>query len=318
MKDQEKFLAQVENYIAQGIFPGANFAVIEQGKVTEFVRGEASIFPERTQLTTGKVWDLASVTKVVGTGTVIINLVLEGSLDLDAPLKKYYPAFTDETVSLRQLLTHTSGIDPFITRRDELTADELKSAIQRIKVTENKDFHYTDINFILLGFMLEEYYGKSLDQIFFQQVFKKWGMSHTQFGPVKNAVPTSLTVPVGTVHDPKAQVLGVDCGSAGLFSTLGDLVLFVTAYFEEEKYLQLLSNFAVGEKKRSLAWDLPARNDDWLLHTGYTGTFILLNPKIKKGVVFLSNRVHLKDEREKWIQKRDVLIQMFIENLEDV
>ncbi|MDP1165648.1 serine hydrolase, partial [Klebsiella pneumoniae] len=65
----------------------------------------------------------------------------------------------------------------------------------------------------------------------------------------------------------------------------------------------------------SLAWDLLGPNDDWLLHTGYTGTFLLINPRIKKAVVFLSNRVHLKDNREKWIEERDFLIKFLISHL---
>ena len=162
---------------------------------------------------------------------------------------------------------------------------------------------------------MEEYYGESLDHIFTKNIFKNWGMKQTSFGPVENAVPTSQNIPLGTVHDPKAQVLKNHCGSAGLFSTLSDMILFSQAYFREEKYLALLKNYADGAKKRSLAWDLPAENNDWLLHTGYTGTFILINPRIKKAVVFLSNRVHLKDNREKWIEERDRLIKFLINYL---
>ena len=96
---------------------------------------------------------------------------------------------------------------------------------------------------------------------------------------------------------------------------MSDLILFSQAYFQEEKYLKLTKNYADGDKKRSLAWDLLGPNDDWLLHTGYTGTFLLINPRIKKAVVFLSNRVHLKDNREKWIEERDFLIKFLISHL---
>lgn len=120
-------------------------------------------------------YDLASVSKVVGVATVCIFLINQGRLDLDQSLTSYYPAFEDETVTLRQLLTHTTGIDPFIPNRDSLSATELKRAINGIKVTGKKDFLYTDINFLLLGFMLEELYGKSLDAIFEEEVFQPWG-----------------------------------------------------------------------------------------------------------------------------------------------
>ena len=315
MKNQQEFLEMIEDYLQREVFPGVNFAIIEDQKVTEYLLGKATILPKVVDLTEGKKWDLASLTKVVGTGTAVINLVLAGKLELDAPLQKYYPKFTDRNVSIRQLLTHTSGIDPFIANRDDLGAKELTEAINQIRVTDDKSFKYTDINFILLGFLLEEYYGESLDKIFAKNIFENWQMNQTSFGPVKNAVATSQNIPVGTVHDPKAQVLQNHCGSAGLFSTMTDLISFSQAYFREEKYLQLLKNYATGAKKRSLAWDLPSENDDWLLHTGYTGTFLLINPRLKKAVIFLSNRVHLKDHRQKWIEERDQLINFLISHL---
>lgn len=78
-----------------------------------------------------------------------------------------------------------------------------------------------------------------------------------------------------------------------------------------------MKNYAIGEKSRSLAWDLPTSDHDWLLHTGYTGTFLLINPRKKKAVIFLSNRVHLKDERLEWIKARDILIHFLITQLTD-
>ena len=160
MKNQQEFLKIIEDYIERDVFPGVNFAIIEGEKVNEYLLGNSAIYPKTIKLTQGKKWDLASLTKVVGTGTAVINLVLAGKLEIDAPLQKYYSKFTDRSVSLRQLLTHTSGIDPFIKNRDKLNAKELTEAINQIKITDNKTFKYTDINFILLGFLLEEYYGE--------------------------------------------------------------------------------------------------------------------------------------------------------------
>ncbi|NHI67516.1 serine hydrolase domain-containing protein [Lactococcus formosensis] len=313
MKNEKEFLETIDDYIAQEIFPGCHVAIVEEAEVQEFVRGNQAILPKVKPLVAGKKWDLASVSKVVGTGTVVINLVLSGKLELDAPFTYYYPEFHDESITLRQLLTHTTGINPFIENRDELDFKGLKDAIDHIEVTENKSCHYTDINFILLGFMLEKLYEKSLDEVFKAEVFEKWSMSETSFGPVTNAVPTSLDTRVGSVHDPKAKVLGTHCGSAGLFAPMIDLVKFVQGYFSDTKYLALQKNYAAGDRPRSLAWDFI--HDQWLLHTGYTGTFILMNLESKKAVIFLSNRVHLKDERAQWIVDRDRLIEILIKNL---
>ncbi|MGC4388803.1 serine hydrolase, partial [Streptococcus suis] len=73
----------------------------------------------------------------------------------------------------------TSGIDPFIKNRNQLSAEELKEAINQIRVTEDKSFFYTDINFLLLGFMLEAYFKESLDTIFEREVFIPFGMIET-------------------------------------------------------------------------------------------------------------------------------------------
>ena len=313
MKNEKEFLETIDDYIAQEIFPGCHVAIVEEAEVQESVRGNQAILPKVKPLVAGKKWDLASVSKVVGTGTVVINLVLSGKLELDASFTDYYPDFHDESITLRQLLTHTTGINPFIENRDKLDFKGLKDAIDHIEVTENKSCHYTDINFILLGFMLEKLYEKSLDEVFKAEVFEKWNMSETSFGPVTNAVPTSLDTRVGSVHDPKAKVLGTHCGSAGLFAPMIDLVKFVQGYFSDTKYLALQKNYAAGDRPRSLAWDFI--HDKWLLHTGYTGTFILMNLESKKAVIFLSNRVHLKDERAQWIVDRDRLIEILIKNL---
>jgi len=254
------------------------------------------------------VYDLASVSKVVGVGTLAAFLYEQGKLELDLPLQHYYPAFHREDVTLRQLLTHTSGLDPFIPNRDQLTAPELKAALNHLTVLEDKTFRYTDVNFLLLGFMLEEIYGQSLDQIFQSQIFQPWGLAKTSFGPVPGAVPTVRGVQDGQVHDPKARVLGIHAGSAGLFSTLRDLEIFLEHYLQDDFAVNLTQNFSKEPgKRRSLAWNLEG---SWLDHTGYTGTFIMYNRKEQKAAIFLSNRTYEKDERAQWILDRNQLMDL--------
>ena len=97
MKNQQEFLKIIEDYIERDVFPGVNFAIIEGEKVNEYLLGNSAIYPKTIKLTQGKKWDLASLTKVVGTGTAVINLVLAGKLEIDAPLQKYYSKFTDRS-----------------------------------------------------------------------------------------------------------------------------------------------------------------------------------------------------------------------------
>ena len=290
---KQKIFEKIQEQIHQEIYPGASLALYQAGQWREFYFGLAD--PQERKVTqAGLVYDLASVSKVVGVGTIVAFLYEQGKLDLDLPLQHYYPDFHREDVTVRQLLTHTSGLDPFIPNRDQLTAPELKEALNHLTVLEDTTFRYTDVNFLLLGFMLEEIYGQALDQIFQSQIFQPWGLTETGFGPVPGAVPTVRGVKDGQVHDPKARVLGIHAGSAGLFSTLRDLEIFL------EHYLQ-------DGKRRSLAWNL---EDDWLDHTGYTGTFIMYNRKEQKAAIFLSNRTYEKDEQAQWILERNQLMNL--------
>ena len=137
-------------------------------------------------------------------------------------------------------------------------------------------------------------------------------MFETRFGPVELAVPTVEGVPGGTVHDPKARVLKEHTGSAGLFSTLKDLEIFVNHYLKDDFAKNLTQNISQSKKERSVAWDLQG---DWLIHTGYTGTFVLINIPRQRAGIFLSNRTYYKDERAQWIKDRDILIEIMKKEL---
>ena len=305
----KRILEKIEQQIGADIYHGASLALYS-GNWQEFYLGTLDgEQPVRPNLT----YDLASVSKVVGVGTVLIQMVKEGRVKLDLPLQAYYPAFADPGVTIRQLLTHTSGIDPYIPNRDQLDAKGLIEAINQIRVTDQKEFKYTDINFILLGLMLEGLTKQTLPDLFEDWVYKPFAMRETGFGPVPEAVPTLKGVVAGVVHDPKAKVLGNHTGSAGLFSTLKDLEKFLNAYLQRDFASYLSHNFAPsGKKERSLAWD---KQGDWLLHTGYTGTFVLYNRQKQKAAIFLSNRTYEKDQRTRWILDRDQLIEIIKEDL---
>ena len=303
----QRILEKINQQLAAGLYPGTSLSLYRDGHWQSFYLGLAD--PANQSVTrAGLVYDLASVSKVVGVGTLVVFLLQSGDLDIDAPLRRYYPAFHDDRVTLRQLLTHTSGLDPFIPNRDRLNAQELKAALNSLTVLDDKTFHYTDVNFLLLGFMLEELYGEALDRLFEDKIFKPWAMKNTSFGPVASAVPTVRGVTAGVVHDPKARVLAHHAGSAGLFSRLEDLQIFLEHYLQDEFAEKLSQNFALEPgKTRSLAWNLEG---EWLDHTGYTGTFIMYNRAEQKAAIFLSNRTYEKDERAQWISDRNELMDL--------
>lgn len=309
---RKTILDKISEQIATGVYPGASLALFSKGQWQEYYLGTQD---GQTPVEAGLTYDLASVSKVVGVGTLATFLVNSGALELDRTLQSYYPAFADSQVTIRQLLTHTSGIDPFIPNRDSLDADQLKEAILKIRVTEDKSFFYTDINFLLLGFLLEEMLGDSLDQLIKRRILEPFGMSQTSYGPVSEAVPTLKGVKAGVVHDPKARVLGLHAGSAGLFSTVRDLEIFLDQYLTADFAGQLTQDYGFdANRSRSLAWD---KKGNWLSHTGYTGTFIMYNRPLQLAAIFLSNRTYDKDERAQWKLDRNQVMKLIKQVLEE-
>ena len=307
---KQEIIQKIEQQIEAGIYPGASFAYYRDGEWSDCYLGEAN--PEIGEQTCqGLVYDLASVSKVVGVGTVLTFLWHQGELDIEKSVTEFLPDSDYPDITIRQLLTHSTDLDPFIINRDQLNAEELKEAMFHLNRREKRAFLYSDVHFLLLGFLLENYFEKNLDQILQEQVFVPWKMKETQFGPVSSAVPTVRGQKAGVVHDPKARLLGKHAGSAGLFSTVKDLKIFLEHYLQDDFADGLSQNFSdLSDKERSLAWNLEG---DWLDHTGYTGTFIMWNRKKQETAIFLSNRTYEKDERAQWIIDRNQVMDLIRE-----
>ena len=303
----EKIQRKIEDQIEAGVYPGASFAYYKDGEWKESYLGLSD--PEKglkTEL--GLVYDLASVSKVVGVGTVFTFLWQQGKLDIDRPVTDFLPECDYSDITIRQLLTHATDLDPFITNRDLLIATELKEAMFHLNRRSQIAFLYSDVHFLLLGFLLEKIFNQDLDQIIQKQVLEPGGMTETKFGPVEHAVPTVRGVEAGNIHDPKARLLGKHAGSAGLFSTVKDLQIFLEHYLKDDFAAELSRNFSpLDDKERSLAWNLEGA---WLDHTGYTGTFIMWNRENQEAAIFLSNRTYEKDERAQWIIDRNQVMDM--------
>ena len=307
---KQEIIQKIEQQIEAGIYPGASFAYYRDGEWSDCYLGEAN--PEIGEQTCqGLVYDLASVSKVVGVGTVLTFLWHQGELDIEKSVTEFLPDSDYLDITIRQLLTHSTDLDPFIINRDQLNAEELKEAMFHLNRREKRAFLYSDVHFLLLGFLLENYFEKDLDQILQEQVFDPWKMKETQFGPVSSAVPTVRGQKAGVVHDPKARLLGRHAGSVGLFSTVKDLKIFLEHYLQDDFAAGLSQNFSdLSDKERSLAWNLEG---DWLDHTGYTGTFIMWNRKKQEAAIFLSNRTYEKDERAQWIIDRNQVMDLIRE-----
>lgn len=325
-KKYAKTIDSVNKLVDDGVVPGVSCVLFDGDDEAKIVKGEAEIKPEKEPLRDGMLYDVASLTKVVGTVPVICQLVNEGRIILDFPVHRYLPGFTNEDPTLRNLITHTSGIGGYIPRRNEMPKDLLTAALlTQLKVGPNLNrmIKYTDIGFIYLGWIAEAVTGKPIQQLITERVLKPLKMEHSTFTPdPQDCVPTSIDpkrgLLRGKVHDPKAAILGDRCGSAGLFTNLADLEKFSRALietdlddnlepwnvddmFEDQTPLD-------GDHSRSLGWKLlhSRGKDSHLLisHTGYTGTWMILDRETDSGFILLSNRVHPTNDNQEFLDRR--------------
>jgi len=308
----------------ENIFPGVVYRFIEGKKKETKVLGNAAIIPQKEKMTQEHLFDVASLTKVICTTTVILRLLEAGKIFLEDPVQKYLPQFPDKRLNLRHLLTHTADITSWINQRDQLTKSELKQAYLSIQAGDKlgRKVKYTDSGMILLGFILEEIYQENVSTIFQTEVLSPLKMSNSYFSPVQKPkiVPTeqlkSGKILKGEVHDPKARVLKEHAANAGLFTTIDDLERFVQIYLNNTEFLSeqtinalLKDHTPLKNGGRSLGWDL---KNKVLFHTGYTGTFLAIAPLKKQAFIFLSNRIHPKDCKTTYVKYRDELINTYL------
>ena len=187
----------IEMMVASKIVPGVNYLIFKNNDVWQNTVGLSQIIPQPVPLKADAIYDLASLTKVIGTTNVLLKLADEGKIAFNDTLKMYLPEFLDKRVKLSDLLTHTSGIKGWIANRDQLNARELLQAIINLPVTEEFEHkvRYADTNFILLGLVLEKIYQQDLQDIIMHEVIKPAGLKATSFAPDANkTVPTAMNL----------------------------------------------------------------------------------------------------------------------------
>ena len=317
--------AIINQAISDGNIPGAVLVVGHNGKVIyRKAYGNRALEPKREPMTLDTIFDLASLTKVIATTTAVMQLVEQGKVRLNDPVAKYLPEFAQngkDDITVRQLLTHYSGLAPDI----ELTpAFDSKEAAFRLAFAETPQqapgsgFIYSDTNFIALGALVEKVSGETLDSYTQRHIFTPLKMTHTRFLPPAawrfRIAPTEYDendhMLRGIVHDPRARRMGGVAGHAGLFSTADDLAKFAQALLNGGD--GILSPLAVAKMTqpetppsapvlRGFGWDIDSpfsSNRGDLLpvgsygHTGFTGTSIWIDPTTQTYIILLTNSVH--------------------------
>jgi uncharacterized protein YbbC (DUF1343 family)/CubicO group peptidase (beta-lactamase class C family) len=327
-----RFLAEIDDAIQQAVTdartPGAVFRMERAGALYQKAYGDRMIVPQREVMTEDTIFDAASLTKVIATTSAVMKLVEAGKLDVEAPLSRYLPEFTGagkETITLRQLLTHNSGLRAGLSPDGDWTGKE--SALQLacaepLPAPPGKSYRYSDINFILLGLLVERVSGEPLDAFCKREIFQPLKMKDSSFrtldpGDSRRIAPTTLMKdgkPLrGIVHDPTARRMGGVAGHAGLFTTASDLGRFArmmqnggeldgTRIFKAETVTSMTSvQSPPGLPRRGFGWDIDSpyagpRGEIFPVgsygHTGWTGTRIWIDPFSKTSTIFLSNRNH--------------------------
>lgn len=324
----------LQRLVQEKVVPGVSFALIDGDRVETGQYGQAALVPAPEPLRPGMLYDVASLTKVVGTLSVILQLLAEGRLRLADRVSDYLPEWQDTRVTIQHLLTHTSGITGYIPNRNQLAAPELTAGLLGLHVgpTFNRKMVYADVNYIFLGWIVEKILGDPIQVVAQRRVLTPLGMVHSTFTPANPlaCIPTAQTVERGLVrgevHDPKGYVLQRRCGSAGLFSTVDDLARFCQAYFQPEKVAAVLPPLLVnhlahdltpnGHAGRSLGWALTATQ--WptphrvIWHSGFTGTYLVIDQAAKQAMVFLTNRVHPVAPNEPYLDQRNAVIGTYL------
>jgi beta-N-acetylhexosaminidase len=334
----------IEKAISDKAFPGATLAVGFRGKVSVHAFGKLSYDAKSAAAVPATMYDIASLTKVVATTTLVAKLA-EGDfavpLDLDAKIERYLPEWAGgpnaewrHRVTVRHLLTHTSGLPPFKeywrtskNKQDTLT----KIFAEPLEYEPGTKEVYSDLGIILMAEIIERLTGRTLDDLAKNYIFSPLEMNNTMYRPPKKLWPTIAPTEIdnnlrhrlvqGEVHDENAFAIGGVSGHAGLFSTAPDLAAFCQmllngGVYAHQRILRraTIAQFTTPQQlsggTRTLGWAVPTEGGSSghyfsahsFGHTGFTGTSIWIDPDRQLFVVLLTNRVHPTRENTK-IQK---------------
>ena len=321
----------VNDAIAQQEIPGAVLVVGHDGRVVyRKAYGSRAIEPRREAMTLDTVFDCASLTKVLATTTAIMQLWEQGKFRMNDPVAKYLPEFGQngkQDITIRQLLVHYSGLAPDLDLTKEWEGKETAYRMAFEGAPERAPgaaFVYSDINFEVLGALVERLSGESLDEYAARHIFGPLGMKETQGWSSASWEPRIAPTRVapteedenhhllrGVVHDPTARRMGGVAGHAGLFSTADDLAIFAQALLDGGRGVLTPATIAKmtapqqpvnGTAVRGFGWDIDSpfsTNRGELLpvggygHTGFTGTSLWIDPATKTYIVLLTNSVHM-------------------------
>lgn len=319
--------AAIEKAVSEKECPGGVLWLEHDGVSYHKAFGNRAVVPEPEPMTEDTIFDVASLTKVIATTPAVMRLVERGQIRLDAPARTYITEFKGggkELVTVKELLTHTSGLPPDIETRSGWTGQGKaieKACAEKLQSPPGAVFRYSDINFLLLGEIVQRVTHTPLEVFVQREIFGPLKMHSTGFLPppklIHRIAPTEVVngAPLrGVVHDPSARKMGGVAGHAGLFTTASDLARYARmllnlgtlegARIFEPETVRLMTGVQTPPEisaKRGLGWDIASpfsgpRGELFPVgsygHTGWTGGSLWIDPFSKTFVIFLSNRNH--------------------------
>lgn len=331
---EDSLRALLERGVRDSVFPGAIAIIGSRDRViAQVAAGRIDRAADAPAPDARTIWDLASLTKVVGMTTAMMQLVEQGRVVLDAPVQRYLPEWQGpwkDRATVRHLLTHTAGLKPF---RQLWKEAPDSGAARRLLLETPLDtvpgvrMVYSDIGAIFAGMIVERVSGQSLDTYLARHVFGPLGMADTRFRPPAEwrarVAPTEVDPwrgrhLRGEVHDENAHFLGGVSAHAGLFSSAADLTRFAqmllnggtldgTRIVGPETIRDFTRVQHALLSHRALGWETPnGTNSAGRLmrrpafgHTGFTGTSLWIDPASDRFVVLLTNRVNPSRENSR-------------------
>ena len=332
--------AAIEAAIAARTTPGAVLWVERDGQVHRRAWGRLTYAADAPAVTEDTTYDAASLTKVVVTTTAVLQLVERGRLELDAPVARWLPDFArhgKESVTVRQLLTHVSGLRPDLDLQPAWSGYATGVALaheEKLRQPPGAAFVYSDIGFIVLGELVRVADGRPLDAYAAAEILAPLGMRASGFRPSEERRPLIAPTEVvdgralqGVVHDPTTRMMGGVAGHAGLFTAAGDLARFArmllaggaldgARVLRTETIAEMTRAQHALADRRGLGWDLDTRFSSprgrWFPagrsfgHTGYTGTSLWVDPDSRTFWILLTNRVHPDDKTSLTALRREL------------
>ncbi len=325
-------LARIDGAIAAALarrgMPGAVFHIEHKGAVYARAHGKLSYEAGAAAVSTATVYDVASLTKVLATAPSVLLLVEQGKIELEAPLVRYFPQCANggkETITIRHLLTHSSGLPAGLPATPAWSGVDAAHALacrQQVTHAPGTLFRYSDVNYVLLGLLVRQVSGQTLDEFAHKHIFSPLEMNDTRFRPLQGMeaarIAPTQQASTGVVHDPTARRMDGVAGSAGLFSTAGDIARYARMLLQvgELDGVRVLSRNSVAlltgnqsrppvTVQRGMGMDIDSpfarpRGTVYPVgsfgHTGFTGCFLWIDPASQSFTVLLSNRV-LPDDK---------------------